>query len=155
MGLISRVKERVGRKRLSQEIRDLIFQVVTDNSTWGAPRIHSELLMLCIRAKHLLLDEASPPGSRPCPALAVCTIAMTARPVSRCLFRFGVCFALEDGRTRAVSAEAPEAPKRQSVSSILFSSRSPQRCHLWNSNPKVIKPTSAVDSFRNMSLDLH
>jgi hypothetical protein len=44
--LISRVKERVGRKKLSQEIRDLIFQMVTDNSTWGAPRIHGELLML-------------------------------------------------------------------------------------------------------------
>ena len=44
--LISRVKERVGRKRLSQEIRDLIFQMVTDNSTWGAPRIHGELLLL-------------------------------------------------------------------------------------------------------------
>ena len=36
--LISRVKDRVGRKKLSQEIRDLIFQMVTDNSTWGAPR---------------------------------------------------------------------------------------------------------------------
>jgi len=68
-------------------------------------------------------------------------------PVSRCLFRFGLCFTLEDGRTRAVSAEAPEAPKRQNVSSILFSSRSPQRCHLWNSNPTVIKPASAIDSF--------
>jgi putative transposase len=44
--LISRVKERVGKKKLSQEIRDLIFQMVTDNSTWGAPRIHGELLML-------------------------------------------------------------------------------------------------------------
>ena len=44
--LIYRAKERVGRKKLSQEIRDLIFQMVTDNSTWGAPRIHGELLML-------------------------------------------------------------------------------------------------------------
>src|ERR1700756_5856902 len=46
MGLISRVKERVGRKRLSQEIRDLIFRMVAENPTWGAPRIHGELLML-------------------------------------------------------------------------------------------------------------
>ena len=68
--LISRVKERVGRKKLSQEIRDLIFQMVTDNSTWGAPRIHGELLhagLRCIRAKHLPLDEASAPGSRTVP----------------------------------------------------------------------------------------
>jgi putative transposase len=40
------VKERVGRKKLSQEIRDLIFQIATDNPTWGAPRIHGELLLL-------------------------------------------------------------------------------------------------------------
>ena len=44
--LISRVKQRVGRKKLSEEIRDLIFQMVKDNPTWGAPRIHGELLML-------------------------------------------------------------------------------------------------------------
>src|SRR4029077_13119472 len=44
--LISRVKERVGRKKLSREIRDLIFQMATDNPTWGAPRIHGELLLL-------------------------------------------------------------------------------------------------------------
>jgi transposase InsO family protein len=44
--LISRVKERVGRKKLSQEFRDLIVQMVTDIPTWGAPRIHGELLML-------------------------------------------------------------------------------------------------------------
>jgi putative transposase len=43
---ISRVGKRVGRKRLSKEARDLIFQMVTENPTWGAPRIHGELLML-------------------------------------------------------------------------------------------------------------
>ena len=36
----------VGRKRISREIRDLIFRMVADNPTWGAPRIHGELLML-------------------------------------------------------------------------------------------------------------
>ena len=46
--LISRVKERVGKKKLSQEIRDLIFQMVKDNPTWRAPRIHCELLMLSV-----------------------------------------------------------------------------------------------------------
>src|ERR1022692_4446830 len=35
-----------GRHRISKEIRDLIFQMVAENSTWGAPRIHGELLML-------------------------------------------------------------------------------------------------------------
>jgi hypothetical protein len=35
-----------GGKRISKEIRDLIFQMVVENPTWGAPRIHGELLML-------------------------------------------------------------------------------------------------------------
>ncbi|MGH9572137.1 MAG: integrase core domain-containing protein, partial [Candidatus Acidiferrales bacterium] len=37
---------RVGRKRVSKEIRDLIFHMVAENPTSGAPRIHGELLML-------------------------------------------------------------------------------------------------------------
>ena len=44
--LISRFPERAGRKRISKEIRDLIFRMVAENPTWGAPRIHGELLML-------------------------------------------------------------------------------------------------------------
>jgi len=36
----------VGRRRTSKEVRDLIFRMVPENSTWGAPRIHGELLML-------------------------------------------------------------------------------------------------------------
>jgi putative transposase len=30
----------------AKEVRDLIFRMVAENSTWGAPRIHGELLML-------------------------------------------------------------------------------------------------------------
>ena len=33
-----------GRKRISGELRQLIFQMVSENPTWGAPRIHGELL---------------------------------------------------------------------------------------------------------------
>jgi hypothetical protein len=29
-----------------KEVRDLIFQMVAENPSWGAPRIHGELLML-------------------------------------------------------------------------------------------------------------
>src|ERR1039457_6712251 len=43
---ISRVRKQVGRKRLSKEVRDLIFRMVAENPTWGAPRVHGELLML-------------------------------------------------------------------------------------------------------------
>jgi hypothetical protein len=43
---ISRVRKPQGRKRLAKETQDLIFKMVAENPTWGAPRIHGELLML-------------------------------------------------------------------------------------------------------------
>jgi putative transposase len=44
--LTSRVRARVGRKPTPKEVRELIFRMVVENPTWGAPRIHGELLML-------------------------------------------------------------------------------------------------------------
>jgi putative transposase len=35
-----------GRKPVSRELRDLIFRMVAENPTWGAPGIHGELKML-------------------------------------------------------------------------------------------------------------
>ena len=43
---LSRRKVRLGRKRISREVRDLVFQRLAENSTWCAPRIHGELKML-------------------------------------------------------------------------------------------------------------
>ena len=43
---ISRHRIRVGENAVSRELRELIFQMVADNGTWGAPRIHGELQML-------------------------------------------------------------------------------------------------------------
>jgi putative transposase len=44
--LISKVRRPVGRKPTPKEIRELIFRMVAENPTWGAPRIHGELQML-------------------------------------------------------------------------------------------------------------
>src|SRR5664280_2664635 len=43
---LSRARPTGGRKAVSKEVRALIFQMVAENSTWGAPRIHGELLKL-------------------------------------------------------------------------------------------------------------
>jgi transposase InsO family protein len=43
---LSRAGPTGGRKAVSKEVRALIFQMVAENSTWGAPRIHGELLKL-------------------------------------------------------------------------------------------------------------
>ena len=44
--VISRARRTIGRKRISSELRGLIFRMVAENPAWGAPRIHGELLML-------------------------------------------------------------------------------------------------------------
>ena len=44
--VISRVRGPVGRRPTPKDLRELIFRMVAENPTWGAPRIHGELLML-------------------------------------------------------------------------------------------------------------
>ena len=39
---VSRVSQVGGRKCVSKEVRALIFRMVSENPTWGAPRIHGE-----------------------------------------------------------------------------------------------------------------
>ncbi|SPE28395.1 Integrase, catalytic region [Candidatus Sulfotelmatomonas gaucii] len=43
---LSRKHAVVGRKPTSMKLRELILRMVTENRTWGAPRIHGELKML-------------------------------------------------------------------------------------------------------------
>ena len=40
------MRKPAGRKILAKQLTELIFRMVAENLTWGAPRIHGELLML-------------------------------------------------------------------------------------------------------------
>src|SRR5258706_6305898 len=44
--LISKVRRPIGRRQTPKKVRELFFRMVTENPTWGAPRIHGELLIL-------------------------------------------------------------------------------------------------------------
>ena len=44
--MLCKARKRVGGRRISIQIRVLIFRMVAENPYWGAPRIHGELLML-------------------------------------------------------------------------------------------------------------
>src|ERR1700737_2495033 len=45
--MLGKVRKRIGGgRRISKQIRELIFRMVAENPTWGAPRIHGELRML-------------------------------------------------------------------------------------------------------------
>lgn len=56
---VSRHRTKVGRKPLSKELRELIFRMVAENPTWGAPRIHGELTMLGFDVSGTLGEEGS------------------------------------------------------------------------------------------------
>jgi len=43
---LSRHRTRAGRKCVTEELRNVIFRMVAENPTWGAPRMHGELVML-------------------------------------------------------------------------------------------------------------
>ena len=70
---VSRISQVGGRKRVSKEVRALIFRMVAENPTWGAPRISRRTApagFRCLGKECLAMDPASPEKSRPGEAMA-------------------------------------------------------------------------------------
>lgn len=66
--LISKVRKPVGRRQTPREVRRLIFRMVIENPTWGAPRIHGELVMLGFDVSERTISrwmKRAPKGAEP------------------------------------------------------------------------------------------
>ena len=61
-------RRRGGRPRIDREIRDLIRRMNKENPLWGAPRIHSELLMLGIEVAESTVARYMSRGQLPVPS---------------------------------------------------------------------------------------
>ena len=59
-----------GRPRIDSQLRELIRCMVRDNPTWGAPRIHGELLKLGFDVSEATVSRYMPKGRRPRPDAA-------------------------------------------------------------------------------------
>jgi hypothetical protein len=58
-------RNRAGRPRVDRSLRDLVHQMSQENPTWGAPRIHGELLMLGFEVAQSTVSKYMPRSSRP------------------------------------------------------------------------------------------
>ncbi len=58
-------RNRGGRPRIDAEIRTLIRRMARENPTWGAPRIHGELRMLCFEVSEATVSRYMPRRTRP------------------------------------------------------------------------------------------
>ncbi len=63
--LFWRWRSRGGRPRVDEEVRALVRRLAKDNATWGAPRIHGELLKLGFRVAQSTVAVCMPSQPRP------------------------------------------------------------------------------------------
>ncbi len=75
-------RHRGGRPPIDAELRTLILRIATENPTWGAPRVHGELLMLGFEVGDLRRGLRSPSpcdGHRAGPHRAAVPVAESVR----------------------------------------------------------------------------
>ena len=58
-------RRRAGRPKIGAEVRQLVREMARDNPTWGAPRIHGELLKLGFEAGQATVSRYMPRRSKP------------------------------------------------------------------------------------------
>jgi putative transposase len=126
----SRGKRRVGRPRTRQETRHLIKRMAAENGTWGAPRIHGELLKLGVAVSErtvsrYLQDVPRNRASRPSwlaflrnhrQAIAAMDLFTVPTVSGRLLYVF---FVISHGRRQVLRADVTEHPTASWISQQL------------------------------------
>jgi hypothetical protein len=126
----SRVKKQVGRPRTGQEIRNLIQRMAAENPSWGAARIHGELLKLGVTVSErsvsrYLQDRPRDHGSRPSwlaflrnhrEAIAAIDLFTVPTVSFRLLYVF---FVISHARRQVLRADVTEHPTASWISQQL------------------------------------
>lgn len=114
-----RSRRALGRPRVAVEIRELIRQMVRDNPTWGAPRVHGELLKLGFEVSESTVSRYMPRSRKPPSQTwrtflrnhAKATVSIDFFVVPTATFRILFVFlVLEHNRRRIVHFNVTESP---------------------------------------------
>jgi putative transposase len=116
--LISKVRRPVGRRQTRKEVRELIFRMVVENPTWGAPRIHGELLMLSFEVSERMVSRWMKRAPRdPEPATRWLTFLRNHREAIAAMdfftvptITFGVLFVISHDRRRILHFNVTKHP---------------------------------------------
>jgi len=108
---LSRAKQVGGRKPVSKELRGLILRMAMENPTWGAPRIHGELLKVGLDVSERTVARYLRPRSRRGDAAKRWASFLAFALVGSCLINVGYSAAqLAIGRAVRIDSIAPTSP---------------------------------------------
>ena len=124
------MKRRVGRPRTGQETRNLIQRMAAENPSWGAPRIHGELLKLGVTVSERMVscylqDQPRNPASRPSWLAflrnhpeAIAAMDLFTVPTVSCRLLY-VFFVISHARRQVLRADVTEHPTASWISQQL------------------------------------
>jgi hypothetical protein len=111
-----REKAPKGRPTVARAVRDLIRGMCRENPSWGAPRIHGELLKLGINIAEA--RSATPEKQRPCPLFAAGKASRTSKP-SDALSSAAFFFTEIEFSIGTVGVESDDSDERHRIAEAL------------------------------------